>query len=180
MRVRWLGRLPYEEAWDLQRSLLEGRVEGRTDEDYLLLLEHPHTYTVGRNGDGSNLLISPEMVQSVGAELHHVDRGGDITYHGPGQLVGYPIIHLGSNPDVVGYVRKLERILIATLADFGVEAWAEKGLTGVWTASGKAAAIGVRVSRMTTMHGFALNVDPDLDYFGHINPCGIQDRAVTS
>ena len=180
MRVRWLGRLPYEEAWDLQRSLLEGRVEGRTAEDYLLLLEHPHTYTVGRNGDGSNLLISPEMVQSVGAELHHVDRGGDITYHGPGQLVGYPIIHLGSNPDVVGYVRKLERILIATLADFGVEAWAEKGLTGVWTASGKAAAIGVRVSRMTTMHGFALNVDPDLDYFGHINPCGIQDRAVTS
>jgi lipoic acid synthetase len=155
-------------------------VTGRTADDYLLLLEHPHTYTNGRFADGSNLLLSEDRLKELGAEYFDVDRGGDITYHGPGQLVGYPIMALGSRPDVTGYVRRLEELLIATLADLGIEAWAEPGLTGVWTAGGKIAAIGVRVARRVTMHGFALNVSPDLSYFGGINPCGITDREVTS
>jgi len=180
LRARWLGRLVYEEAWDLQRSIHEGRVSGRHDDDYLLLLEHPHTYTVGRFSDGSNVLLSPEAAAAAGAEIHHVDRGGDVTYHGPGQLVGYPIVHLGSKPDVVGHVRRLEEVLIGVLGELGIEAWREDGFAGVWTASGKIAAIGVRTSRRVTMHGFALNVSTDLEYFGHIVPCGIPDRPVTS
>jgi lipoic acid synthetase len=172
--------MPYAEAWDLQRAFLEGRAEGRSAEDYLLLVEHPHVFTVGRNGDGSNLLMPRDQLTSIGAEVFDVDRGGDITYHGPGQLVGYPIVSLQPKPDVVGFVRRLERVLIAALADLGIDAWPEEGLTGVWTRLGKVAAIGVRVSQMTTMHGFALNVDPDLSYFDHIVPCGIEDRSVTS
>ena len=182
-RVRWLGRLPYGEAWDLQRAIWEGRTNGRTVDDYLLLLEHPHTYTVGRNGDGSNLITTPERLAELDAELHHVDRGGDITYHGPGQLVGYPIVAIPRLPrgfDMVGHVRRLEQMLIAALGDLGVEAWAEEGYTGVWTSGGKVAAIGVRVAGGVSMHGFALNVEPDLSYFGHIVPCGIADRPVTS
>jgi lipoic acid synthetase len=180
LRVRWLGRLPYAEAWDLQRGFFEGKVEGRTSDDYLLLLEHPHVYTLGRNADGSNLLVSEESLREQGVELHWVDRGGDITYHGPGQLVGYPIIHLPDPKQSVPYVRRLERVLIATLADLGVRGWAEPGLTGVWTDRGKVAAIGVRISRSVTMHGFALNLEPDLNYFAKMNPCGITDRLVTS
>jgi lipoic acid synthetase len=183
LRVRWLGRLPYAEAWDLQKAIWEGRTLGRTRDDYLLLVEHPHTYTVGRNGDGSNLVVSEAALPGLGAELHHVDRGGDITYHGPGQLVGYPIVaipRLTGGFDMVGHVRRIEQMLIAMLADLGIEAWAEAGLTGVWTEQGKVAAIGVRVARGVSMHGFALNVDSDLSYFGHIVPCGIPDRPVTS
>jgi lipoic acid synthetase len=183
VRIRWLGRLPYAEAWDLQRAIWEGRVEGRTAADYLLLVEHPHTYTVGRNGDGSNLLIGAETLGSIGAELHHVDRGGDITYHGPGQLVGYPIFAvpaLRGGFDMVGHVRRIEQLLIATLAGMGIDAWAEPGYTGVWTAAGKVAAIGVRVARGVAMHGFALNVDPAMEYFTNIVPCGIEGRPVTS
>ncbi|MGQ0849012.1 MAG: lipoyl synthase [Actinomycetota bacterium] len=179
LRVRWLGRLPYLEAWDLQRALWSARVEGRGD-DYLLLLEHPPVYTVGRNGDGSNLLIPKESVGAYGAEVHHVDRGGDITYHGPGQLVGYPILRLSDPKQVVPFVRRIEQALIDTLAGFGVGAWTEAGLTGVWTEQGKVAAIGVRVSRQVTMHGFALNLDPDMSFFARMNPCGITDRPVTS
>jgi len=183
LRARWLGRLPYGEAWDLQRAFWEGRVDRRADDDYLLLLEHPHTFTVGRNGDGSNLLIPEAELSGLGAELHHVDRGGDITYHGPGQLVGYPIFAVPKLPngfDMVGHVRRIERAVIAALNDLGIESWAEPGLTGVWTEGGKIAAIGVRVSRGVSMHGFAINVDPDLGYFDKIVPCGIADRAVTS
>lgn len=183
VRVRWLGRLPYEEAWDLQKAFWEGRVQERSRDDYLLLLEHPHTYTVGRNGDGSNLLIAEGELGSIGAEFHHVDRGGDITYHGPGQLVGYPVFAVPRLPkgfDMVGHVRRVETALIAALGDIGVAAWAEDGLTGVWTDRGKIAAIGVRVARGVSMHGFALNVDPDLGFFQNIVPCGIADRAVTS
>ena len=183
LRIRWLGRLAYDEAWDLQRAFHEGRVSGRTRDDYLLLLEHPHTYTVGRNGDGSNLLVPPELLSELDATLHDVDRGGDITYHGPGQLVGYPIVAVPRLPrgfDMVGHVRKLERMLIAAVADLGVAAWAVEGYTGVWTARGKIGAIGVRVSGGVAMHGFALNVDPDLSYFSHMIPCGIPDRAITS
>ncbi len=180
LRIRWLGRLPYDEAWDLQRALWEGRVEGRSRDDYLLLLEHPPVYTVGRNGDGSNLLVSEEFLSVVGAEVYHIDRGGDITFHGPGQLVGYPLVRLDDPKQIVPYVRRLEGALIAALAELGVTAWAEPGYTGVWTELGKVAAIGIRVSRGVTMHGFALNVDPDMDYFGYMHPCGISDRPVTS
>ncbi|MGA8040707.1 MAG: lipoyl(octanoyl) transferase LipB, partial [Acidimicrobiia bacterium] len=177
LRSRWLGRLPYTEAWDLQRAFHEGKVLGRTDDDYLLLLEHPPVFTIGRNGDAGNLLVDRAVVD---AEVHHVDRGGDITFHGPGQLVGYPILTLEDPKQIVPYVRRLEEVLIATLADFGVEGWAESGYTGVWTEKGKVAAIGVRVSRRVTMHGFALNLHPDMSYFGMMNPCGITDRPVTT
>ena len=180
LRVRWLGRLPYEEAWDLQRAIWEGKHFGRTADDYLLLLEHPHVYTVGRNGDGGNLLVSESELVEVGAELHHVDRGGDITYHGPGQLVGYPIVTIADQKRIVPFVRDLEQVLIDSLAEWGIDSWREEGLTGVWTEAGKVAAIGIRVSRSISMHGFALNLDPDMTYFGRINPCGITGRPVTS
>ncbi len=177
LRTRWLGRLPYTEAWDLQRAFHEGKVMGRTDDDYLLLLEHPPVFTIGRNGDGNNLLVDRS---DLDAEVHHVDRGGDITFHGPGQLVGYPILALDDPKQIVPYVRRLEEVLIRTLAEFRVRGWRDPGFTGVWTEKGKVAAIGVRVSRKVTMHGFALNLDPDMSYFGMMNPCGITDRAVTS
>lgn len=180
LRTRWLGRLPYAEAWDLQRALHEGRVRGRTRDDYLLLLEHPPVFTIGRNGDASNLLVTPQTVAESGAEVHHVDRGGDITFHGPGQLVGYPIIGLDDPKQIVPYVRRIEAALIGALADFGVDAWREDGFTGVWTRLGKVAAIGVRVSRRVTMHGFALNLHPEMGYFSMMNPCGIDDRQVTT
>jgi lipoic acid synthetase len=176
LRVRWLGRVPYGEADELQRALLE-----RAADDYLLLLEHPHVYTLGKSADPAHVLVPPA---SVGAELVRADRGGDVTYHGPGQLVGYPIVTLpewrAGQRDVVAYVRRLEAVLIAALADLGVEAGRDQGYTGVWVGDEKIAAIGVRVSQGRTRHGFALNVDPDLSMFGHIVPCGIADRGVTS
>ena len=180
LRTRWLGRLPYTEAWDLQRAFHEGRVTGRTQDDYLLLLEHPPVFTIGRNGDSTNLLVGMSGANERGAEVHHIDRGGDITFHGPGQLVGYPIIQLDDPKQVVPYVRKIEEVIIRTLADFGAEGWREDGYTGVWTEKGKVAAIGIRVARRVTMHGFALNLHPDMDYFGMMNPCGITDREVTT
>jgi lipoic acid synthetase len=183
LRTRWLGRVSYDEAWDLQKAIWEGRTTGRTVDDYVLLLEHPHTYTVGRNGDGSNLLVSDAQLASLGATAVDVDRGGDITYHGPGQLVGYPIVELDrmeNGFDAVGHVRRIEQVLIATLADLGIAAWAEDGFTGVWTSKGKLAAIGIRATRGVSMHGFAINVEPDMSYFAHIVPCGIPDRPVTS
>ena len=180
LRIRWLGRLSYEEAWDLQRAFWEGRHQGRAGADYLLLQEHPHVYTMGRSGDPANLLVTDEYLAEAGAGRFDIDRGGDITYHGPGQLVGYPILLLADTRKIIPYVRALEEVLIRTLADFGVEAWREAGMTGVWTERGKAAAIGVRVSRRTTMHGFALNVDPDMSFFANMNPCGLSGRPVTS
>ena len=182
-RVRWLGRVEYNEGLDLQRAVWESRSNGRIEDDYLLLLEHPHTYTVGRNGDGSNLKIEPSELESIDASLVFADRGGDITYHGPGQLVGYPIVKVPARKggwDSVGHLRRVELMLIATFADLGVRAWAEDGFTGVWTDRGKVGAIGVRVAAGVAMHGFAINVAPDLGYFDHIVPCGIADRPVTS
>ncbi len=180
LRIRWLGRLDYGEAWDLQKAFWEGRVSGRSGDDRLLLLEHPHVYTVGRNGDGSNLLAGPDRLVELGATVEFVDRGGDITYHGPGQLVGYPIFavpRLGDGFDMVGHVRRLEQVLLATLRRFGIEAWIEDGFTGVWTDRGKVAAIGVRVARGVSMHGFALNVDPDLAVLRAHRP--LRDRRPT-
>jgi lipoic acid synthetase len=176
LRARWLGRVPYGEADRLQRALHE-----RAADDYLLLLEHPHVYTLGTSADPAHVLVEPA---AVGAELVHVDRGGDVTYHGPGQLVGYPIITLpewrDGLRDVVAYVRLLEDVLIGALAGFDIAAHREPRYTGVWVGDEKIAAIGVKVARGRTRHGFALNVDPDLGMFGHIVPCGIADRGVTS
>jgi lipoic acid synthetase len=176
LRVRWLGTVPYHDAEALQRALHE-----RSAADYLLLQEHPPVYTLGSSADLEHVLLDPA---SVGAELVHADRGGDVTYHGPGQLVGYPIVSLAEwragQRDVVAYVRKLESVLIAVLADFGIEATAVPRYTGVWIGDEKVAAIGVRVARGRARHGFALNVDPDLTMFDHIVPCGIRDRGVTS
>ena len=180
VRTRWLGRLDYQEAWDLQRAFWEGRHTARTGSDYLLLVEHPHVYTLGRNADPANLLVSEAGLVEVGAERFDIDRGGDITYHGPGQLVGYPIVQLADTRRIVPYVRAVEEVLIRTLADLGVEAYRDDGYTGVWTGKGKVAAIGIRVARRVTMHGFALNVNPDMSYFTYMNPCGITDRSVTS
>jgi len=180
--VRRLGRVPYTEALALQRSLVEDRRAGRIG-DTLLLLEHPHVLTLGVRGDGgrSHILATDEALASRGIEVHETGRGGDITYHGPGQLVGYPIIDL--NPDrrdVHRYVRDLETVLIRTAADYGIEAGRVEGLTGVWVGDDKLAAIGVRIARWITSHGFALNVSTDLDQFNLIVPCGISDRGVTS
>jgi lipoic acid synthetase len=176
VRSRWLGLVPYAEAEALQRAIHE-----HADHDYLLLQEHPHVYTLGSSAKPEHVLRDPG---SVGATLVAADRGGDVTYHGPGQLVGYPIISLAEwkagQRDVVAYVRKLEDVLIAVCADFGIVAGRSKGYTGVWVGEEKIAAIGVRVSRGRTRHGFALNVDPDLSMFDHIVPCGIHDRGVTS
>ncbi|MGH8986142.1 MAG: lipoyl(octanoyl) transferase LipB, partial [Acidimicrobiia bacterium] len=176
LRVRWLSRVPYREADDLQRALLD-----RADDDYLLLLEHAHVYTLGTQADPEHVLVPPA---SVGADLVRTDRGGDVTYHGPGQLVGYPIVTLpewrDGKVDIVAYVRRLEDVLIDALADLGVEARRAERYTGVWVGDEKIAAIGVRVSRGRTRHGFALNVDPDMAMFDHIVPCGIADKGVTS
>ncbi len=180
LRIRWLGRLSFDEAWGLQRSLHGGRVTGRHSDDYLLLLEHPPTYTVGRFSDGSDVLISPEVAAGLGAVIRKIDRGGDVTYHGPGQLIGYPLVHLGTKPDIAGHVRRLEQLMIEVLGELNIDAWHEDDHTGVWTTAGKIAAIGVRTSRRVTMHGFALNVATDLGFFEHIVPCGIADRPVTS
>jgi len=180
--VRRLGRVPYTEALALQRSLVEDRRAGRIG-DTLLLLEHPHVLTLGVRGDGgrSHILATDEALASRGIEVHETGRGGDITYHGPGQLVGYPIVDL--NPDrrdVHRYVRDLETVLIRMAADYGIEAGRVEGLTGVWVGDDKLAAIGVRIARWITSHGFALNVSTDLDQFNLIVPCGISDRGVTS
>ena len=174
--------MPYTEALALQRSLVEERRAGRIG-DTLLLLEHPHVLTLGVRGDGgrSHILATDEALASRGIEVHETGRGGDITYHGPGQIVGYPIVDL--NPDrrdVHRYVRDLETVLIRTAADYSVEAERVEGLTGVWVGDEKLAAIGVRIARWITSHGFALNVSTDLDHFNLIVPCGIADRGVTS
>ena len=180
--VRRLGRMPYVEALALQRDLVEERRAGRIG-DLLLLVEHPHVLTLGVRGDGgrSHILAPTETLTALEVTVHEAGRGGDITYHGPGQLVGYPIIDLKPDRcDVHRYVRDLEEVLIRVAADHGIEAGRVAGLTGVWVGGEKLAAIGVRIARWITSHGFALNVSTDLDFFKLIVPCGIGDRGVTS
>jgi len=173
LRARWLGRVRYDDAHALQRALF-----ARAGDDYLLLLEHPHVYTLGVRARAEHVLVRPE---SVGAELVRADRGGDVTYHGPGQLVGYPIVDLGLKPDVGAYLRGLEGCLIDVLAGFGISAARLPGFTGVWIeGERKIAAIGIKVASGITTHGFALNVSTDLSLFAHILPCGIRDKGVTS
>jgi lipoyl(octanoyl) transferase len=174
--------MPYDETLALQRALVEKRRAGGVD-DVLLFVEHPHVITLGVRGDGgrSHIVASPERLASRGVTIHETGRGGDVTYHGPGQLVGYPIVDLKPDRcDVHRYVRDLEEVLIRTAATYGIEAGRVPGLTGVWVGREKLAAIGVRVSRWVTSHGFALNVSTDLEYFDLIIPCGIADRGVTS
>ena len=182
LEVRRLGRVPYAEASDLQRSLVEDRRAGRIP-DVLLLLEHPHVITLGVKVDAarSHLLATPEVLASRQVELHESGRGGDISYHGPGQVVGYPVLDLRPDRcDVHKYVRDLEEVMIRTAADFGLAGGRVQGLTGAWVGADKLGAIGVRISRWITSHGFAFNVSTDLDYFNLIVPCGIASGGVTS
>ncbi|MFP3855224.1 MAG: lipoyl(octanoyl) transferase LipB [Anaerolineales bacterium] len=195
----WLGRISYRRAWILQSRLAEAIAAGKQP-PALLLLEHPHTYTLGRSGSWDNLLWDQQQIIKKGVEVHEADRGGDITYHGPGQLVAYPLLPLGQvdaeghlpGPDFHGYLRKLELILIQALAKWGIEAAPIEGLTGVWVDSSgsvedhsqlpaKIGAIGVKIdANGVSRHGFALNVDPDMSYWKGIVPCGILNYPVTS
>jgi len=171
--------MKFGEAFQLQQKLVGDRKEG-TIPDQLLILEHPHTITMGRNGRMEHLLANEEVLKRAGVSFHHTDRGGDITYHGPGQVVGYPILDLREwKRDVVAYVRAVEQVLIDSVGEFGIAATRVPGCTGVWVDGRKIAAIGIHISRWVTSHGFALNVAADLSYFQYIVPCGLP-QPVTS
>lgn len=178
LEVRRLGRVGYAKALELQKEL-EGEVIARREQDYLLLLEHPHTFTLGRRSKNDGVLATAEALQNLGVEVFETNRGGRVTYHGLGQIVGYPIIDLSPDrEDVHRYVRDLEQVLIRTMADFDIEAFRIEGLTGVHTTEGKVAAIGVHIKRWVTTHGFALNVNTDLSYYNWIIAC--EGEPVTS
>lgn len=191
VQFRDLGNMGYQQAWDLQEQLLKENIsrksEGKPTEHYLLFVEHPPVYTLGKSGKREHVLIGEEEMRARQIDFFQTNRGGDITYHGPGQLVGYPILDLECfYTDIGRYLRELEEVIIATLADYGLRGERSKGETGVWLdpekpgRARKICAMGVRCSRWVTMHGFALNVKTDLSYFGHIIPCGIADKSVTS
>jgi lipoyl(octanoyl) transferase len=178
--ARWLGLTAYGDGLRLQERAVERLRAGEGDEQ-LLLLEHPHVFTLGRAADSSNILADAAQLVAYAIEVHETGRGGDVTYHGPGQLVGYPIVNLKPDRcDVHRYVRDIEEVLIRTVGEYGVTGGRIKGLTGVWVGDEKVAAIGVRIARWVTSHGFALNVNTDLRYFRMIVPCGISDKGVTS
>lgn len=180
MIVRWLGRVEYLAAWQLQKELADLRARGDLV-DTLLLLEHPSTLTLGRSAERKHLLVSEERLNELGLTLHEVDRGGDITYHGPGQLVGYPIFDLGNHgKDIHKFLRDMEQALIELLSELGVSACRFPPHTGVWLGDRKIAAMGVKVRKWISTHGFALNVNPDLSHFNLIVPCGIRTHGVTS
>lgn len=191
-----LNKKDYKETWDYQEELFKEivdlKIRNRREDlnlptpNYFLFVEHPHVYTLGKSGDLSNLLLSEKQLEEKGATFYKINRGGDITYHGPGQIVGYPILDLENFfTDIHKYLRLLEESIILTLLEYGIEATRSKGETGVWLGIGtpfprKICAMGVRASRWVTMHGFALNVNADLGYFDNIIPCGIKGKAVTS
>ncbi|MBI4872307.1 MAG: lipoyl(octanoyl) transferase LipB [Candidatus Riflebacteria bacterium] len=178
--VRWLGRVPYREAWELQRRLFEERAHGAVG-DTLLLMEHPPTITLGRSAKREHVLAGPEDLARRGVEVVEIDRGGDVTFHGPGQLVGYPILDLSPlMPDVQKYVRALEEVMLRVSAGCGVPAGRVPGMSGIWSGDAKIGAIGVKVKQWITMHGFALNVNAELAGFGLIVPCGLAGKSVTS
>ncbi len=173
------GLVDYLQAWELQKNLVQQVAEGHRS-DTLLLLEHPHVYTIGRRGSREHILLSQERLDSMGVPVYDVDRGGEVTYHGPGQLVAYPIVNLRDWGGPLEYVRTLEQVMLKTLADYGITAGLIKGLTGVWVDQGKIGAIGVKISRGVSYHGLALNVNTNLDFYRHIVPCGAADKGVTS
>lgn len=193
-----LGLMDYKAAWDYQAGLFRERVDRKLTnrslppdqqvipDNRLLLVEHPHVYTLGKSGDQNNLLINDSFLGKIGATYYHIDRGGDITYHGPGQIVGYPIFDLEQfGMHIKQYVFALEQAIIDCLDNFGIKGMRLEGATGVWLEANtprvrKICAIGVKASRQITMHGFAFNVNTDLNYFSYINPCGFQDKGVTS
>jgi lipoyl(octanoyl) transferase len=194
-----LGLMDYQQAWDYQtqlfQSIVEVKVQNRSlpinehlpTNNYLLFCEHPHVFTLGKSGDEKNLLVKKEDLHAIAASYYHINRGGDITYHGPGQIVVYPILDLENFfTDIHQYMRLLEESVIQTLAEFNIQAGRIKGLTGVWIdnenekSARKICALGVKTSRWVTMHGLAFNVSPLLEYFNYIVPCGIDDKAVTS
>jgi lipoyl(octanoyl) transferase len=196
VRFQDLGRREYKDTWELQerlfRSSLDRKIRnkrehaGEPPEHYLLLVEHPPVYTLGKNGDMSNLLVSEDELKRKGATFFHIDRGGDITFHGPEQIVGYPILDLDEfYTDIHRYLRELEEVIIRTLADYDLKGDRSKGETGVWLDVGtpsarKICAMGIRASRWVTMHGFAFNINTDLSFFDLMVPCGIRDKQVTS
>jgi lipoate-protein ligase B len=176
----WLGLIDFGEAYDIQKKLWSQKMNGRSA-DALLLLEHSPSFTIGKSGSLENLLLSKEELAQKGISLFFIDRGGDITYHGPGQLVVYPIVDLRNRgKDIHRYIHDLQEVVIRTLADLAIEAQRDGQHVGVWVDNDKIAAIGVRVSRWVTMHGLALNVNPVMEHFSYINPCGILDKGVTS
>jgi lipoyl(octanoyl) transferase len=190
-----LVHAPYQPVWDLQTAIQQRLVDeklarrkeqklykpGEESNDVLLFVEHPHVYTLGKSGDKANMLKGMAELADIDAEFIEIDRGGDITYHGPGQIVGYPIFDMDRHfTDIHKYLRYLEEVIIKTCADYGIEAGRIEGLTGVWVGDKKICAMGIRCSRWVTMHGFALNVNANLSYFNHIVPCGISDKEVTS
>ncbi len=188
--IKHLGRTEYSEAWEIQKRLFEELLrqkrEGAPEEQYVLFVEHPHVYTLGKSGHESNLLVNEQFLKQIGATYFHTDRGGDVTYHGLGQLVGYPILdleHIGVS--LRDYIWSIEESIIRTVTEYGIVADRLEGATGVWLdphspRARKICAIGVKASHFVTMHGFALNVTTDLSYFSHINPCGFTDKGVTS
>ena len=186
-----LGLIDYKEAWDYQEQRFEEVTQRKLKGDgklhYLLFCEHPHVYTLGKSGENTNLLISDEMLKRINATYYHINRGGDITYHGPGQIVVYPILNLEAlGLTLKSYIHEMEQVIIDCLADYGIKSDRLEGATGVWLDVGvkgkerKICAIGVRASRFVTMHGLAFNINTNLDYFSYINPCGFIDKGVTS
>ena len=180
LNVRWLGKLPYGEAYILQKGLHSATSQENSPFDYLLLLEHNNVVTIGRSGDINNLLVSKNILNENNIEFFETDRGGDITFHGDGQLVGYPIIRLDDPKKVVPFVRKIENVIIDTLAELSIDAFSKIDDTGVWTKEGKIASIGIKVSKWTTLHGFSLNISENTKGFDFINPCGSSDEHVVS
>lgn len=194
MAAEWevvdVGTMAFGECWELQQRLFEEAIgekkAGRTPRQKIILVEHPPVYTLGKSGKESNLLITEAYLRSIGAEFYHIDRGGDITFHGPGQIVGYPILDLTAlGLGLKGYIDAIEGAVIDTMAEWGIRCQRVEGASGVWIVEPhrpmrKICAVGVKSSRWVTMHGFALNVNTDLGYFRHINPCGFTDRTATS
>jgi lipoyl(octanoyl) transferase len=178
--LRRLGHRRYAEVWELQKSLVQQRIADEVG-DTLILVEHNHVYTLGRNADENNLIADEAWLKGRGVEIFNIERGGDITYHGPGQIVGYPILALRRHGhDIHKYLRDIEEVIIRTLAEYDIEGGRDPENTGVWVGSEKIAAIGVKLTRWITMHGFAFNINTDLNYFTGIIPCGIQHKGVTT
>jgi len=176
-----LKRIEYEKAWRLQKKIFQAKLRKKLDEDVLLLLEHPHTITVGRKGKRDEILIDHERLKKEGVSIFYIERGGRVTYHGPGQLVGYPILGLNCyRKDLHLYLRYLEEVLIKTLREFKIGAGRINDFTGVWVGRKKIASIGIKVRRWVTLHGFALNINTELDYFNLIQPCGMEAQIMTS